>query len=137
VSFQGVLAAVLLQVQALQQAEAANWIQSDLENLRWQTTDLQLPWQPDRCQNNADRDFADALRDRIAQTDVAGTHPYKVPAQIKVSATGQKFDLSRTLYLADANILGIHYQVHTHGTNRSPILNFYAEVLPDAALQCP
>jgi prepilin-type N-terminal cleavage/methylation domain-containing protein len=142
VAFQGIMAATLLNAKALQQTEAANWILSDLETLRWQTTDPHLPFQPNRCQTSlADQSFADALRDRIAQTDVVGMAPYQVPAQIKQSVTGQKFDLARTLYLMGSGgahqILGIQYQVQPHDSPSQPILSFYAEVLPDAAFQCP
>jgi prepilin-type N-terminal cleavage/methylation domain-containing protein len=138
VSLQGVMAAMLLQSKSFHQAEANNWIQSDLAELRWQASISQLAFDRTRCQANAaDRGFADALRDRIAQTDVTGTAPADVPALVRRSSTGQEFVLSRTLFIADSpySILGIQYQVQPQ-TGGAAVASFYSEVMADAVFQC-
>ncbi len=138
-SLQGILTATLLQAKALRQTEALNWIQGDLAELRWQASISQLAFDRTRCQaSTADRGFADALRDRLAQTDVTGTAPYQVPIQIKRNARGQEFELLRTLSIASSpyHILGIQYQVRPHTSGALPVASFYSEVLADAVFQC-
>jgi Tfp pilus assembly protein PilV len=138
ISLQGVLAAMLLQAKTLQQSEATNWMQSDLAELRWQASISQLAFDRTRCQAvTADQGFADAVRDRIAQTNVTGTNPYDVSVVIKRSSSGQEFELRRTLSIANHpfNILGIQYQVQSR-TGGAPIASFYSEVMADAVFQC-
>jgi prepilin-type N-terminal cleavage/methylation domain-containing protein len=139
VSLQGVLAAILLQSKAARQAEANNWIQSDLAEVRWQASRAQLAFDKNRCQvTNADQGFADALRDRLAQTDVTGTTSYTAPVQLKRSTTGQEFELARTFSITDSpyQILGIQYQVRPHTSEAAAVANFYSEVIADATFQC-
>jgi Tfp pilus assembly protein PilV len=139
VSLQGVLAAILLQTTAARQAEAHNWIQSDLAQVRWQASIAQLAFEPNRCQaSTADQGFAAALRDRLAQTNVTGSDPYSAPVQIKRSTTGQEFELSRTLSISDRphHILGIQYQVRPTVSGAVPIASFDSEVIADAVFQC-
>ncbi len=138
ISLQGVLAAILLQSQTLQQAEATNWIQNDLAELRWQASISQLAFDRTRCQaTTADQGFADAVRDRIAQTNITSSHPYDAPVPIKRSSNGQEFELRRTLSIAGHpfNILGIKYQVQPR-TGGAPLASLYSEVMADAVFQC-
>ncbi len=138
-SLQGLLTATLIQSQVLRQSEAVNWMQSDLAQSRWQASLNQLPFDKNRCQaSTADRGFADALRDQLAQTDVTGIAPYNVPVQIKRNANGQEFELSRTLSIASRpfHILGIQYQVRPRGVKTLPVGNLYGEVIADAVFQC-
>jgi prepilin-type N-terminal cleavage/methylation domain-containing protein len=138
-SLQGLLTATLIQSQALRQSEAFNWIQSDLAQSRWQASRGQLAFDKNRCQaSTADQGFADAVRDRLAQTDVTGTDPYQVPIQIKRNVNGQEFELSRTLSIANRpfHILGIQYQVRPHAAGALPVVSFYSEVMADAVFQC-
>jgi Tfp pilus assembly protein PilV len=138
-SLQGILTATLLQAKALRRTEALNWIQGDLAELRWQARISQLAFDRARCKApTADRGFADALRDQIAQTDVTGTAPYNVPVQIKRNASGQEFELLRTLSIASSpyHILSIQYQVRPRQSGAVPVASFYSEVMADAAFQC-
>ncbi len=138
-SLQGVLTATLLQAKALRQTEALSWIQSDLAELRWQANISRLAFDRTRCQApTADRGFADALRDRIAQINVTGTDPYNLPVQIKRNASGQEFELLRTLSIANSphHILGIQYQVRPRASGAIPVASFYSEVIADAVFQC-
>jgi Tfp pilus assembly protein PilV len=138
-SLQGILTATLLQAKALRQAEAAGWIQSNLAELRWQAKISQLAFDRTRCQAlTADLGFADALRDRIAQTNVTGIAPYNMPVQIKRNASGQEFELLRTLSMANSphHILGIQYQVRPRQSGAVPLASLYTEVMADAVFQC-
>ncbi len=138
-SLQGVLTATLLQAKAFRQTEALKWIYSDLAELRWQANISQLAFDRTRCQSpTTDRGFADALRDHIAQTNVTGTAPYNLPVQIKRNASGQEFELLRTLSIANSpyHILGIQYQVRPRMSGAIPVASFYSEVMADAVFQC-
>jgi prepilin-type N-terminal cleavage/methylation domain-containing protein len=129
-AMQGMGVASILQARAIQSAEAANWIQADLETLRLQTSTSQLPFNSAFCRAlQADQGFAAALRDRLASNE---------SPPIRQSRTGQKFSLDRTLTIqpiAPFNILGIRYAVTPQNNSRS-ILNVYTEVIPDAAFTC-
>jgi prepilin-type N-terminal cleavage/methylation domain-containing protein len=129
-AMQGMGVAAILQARAIQSAEAANWIQADLETLRLQTAAAQLPFNPALCQaQQTDQGFARVLRDRLVSNE---------SSPLRQSRTGQKFILDRTLSIepsAPFNILGIRYVVKPQNNSRS-ILNFYTEVIPDAAFTC-
>jgi type II secretory pathway pseudopilin PulG len=129
-ALQGMSVAAVLQARAIQSAEAANWIQADLETLRLLKAPHHTAFNPAFCQaTQADRGFAQALHDRIIS---------KASSTLRHSRTGQKFTLDRTFSiepLQPYNILGIRYAVKPEHNSKS-ILNFYTEVIPDAAFTC-
>jgi prepilin-type N-terminal cleavage/methylation domain-containing protein len=129
-ALQGMSVAAVLQARAIQSAEAANWIQADLETLRLLKAPHHTVFDPTLCQaTQADRGFAQALHDRITS---------KTATTLRHSRTGQKFTLDRTFSiepLQPYNILGIRYAVKPESNSKS-ILNFYTEVIPDAAFTC-
>jgi prepilin-type N-terminal cleavage/methylation domain-containing protein len=129
-AMQGMSVATILQSRAIQSAEAANWVQSDLETLRFQTSISQIPFDPQFCHaQQSQQGFAQVLRDQL----ISSASP-----PLRQSRTGQKFTLDRQISvepLAPFNILGVRYTVQPQ--NGSPsILNFYTEVIPDAAFTC-
>jgi prepilin-type N-terminal cleavage/methylation domain-containing protein len=129
-AMQGMSVAAILQSRAIQSAEAANWIQSDLETLHLQTSASQIPFDPLRCHaQQSQQGFAQALLDKLASN---------ASPSLRQSRTGQKFTLDRQLLVEPStpfNILGVRYAVQPQ--NGSPsILNFYTEVIPDAAFTC-
>jgi prepilin-type N-terminal cleavage/methylation domain-containing protein len=129
-AMQGMSVATILQSRAIQSAEAANWIQSDLETLHFQTSASQLPFDRQFCHaQQSHQGFAQVLHDRLVNT---------ASPSLRQSRTGQKFTLDRQLLVepsAPFNILGVSYAVQPQ--NGSPsILNFYTEVIPDAAFTC-
>jgi Tfp pilus assembly protein PilV len=147
VALQGMVVAMLLKSKSFQMAEASRWVEADLEGIRSQLTLTQLPMgsnQP-RCHPaSADKGFADLLRDNLAGVDATGTADYQLAARTEISKMGKTFQIARTLSIPatsenmDAKIIGIQYTVSpTSGTTiEQPILHFYTEVMPDAALQC-
>jgi Prokaryotic N-terminal methylation motif len=147
VALQGMVVAMLLKSKSFQMAEASRWVEADLEGIRSQLTLTQLPMgsNQSRCHPaSADRGFADLLRDNLAGVDATGTADYQLAARTEVSKMGKTFQIARTLSIpstpenTDAKILGIQYIISpTSGTTiEQPILHFYTEVMPDAALQC-
>jgi prepilin-type N-terminal cleavage/methylation domain-containing protein len=147
VAMQGMVVAMLLKSKALQTAEATRWVQTDLESIRSKITLTQIPLAANqlRCHPaSIDRGFADLIRDNLAGGDITGTADYQLPALTETSKMGKTFQVARTLSIpptaenTDAKMLGIQYIVSpTNGTNlEQPILHFYTEVMPDAALQC-
>lgn len=147
VALQGMVVAMLLKSKALQVAEATRWVQTDLESIRSKITLNQLPLGVNqiRCHpSRADGGFADLTRDNLAGGDITGTADYNLSALTETSKTGKTFQIARTLVIpqtaenTDAKMLGLQYVVSPiNGTSlEQPILHFYTEVMPDAALQC-
>ncbi len=147
VALQGMVVAMLLKSKALQVAEATRWVQTDVESIRSKITLSQLPFGANqlRCHpSSADRGFADLIRDNLAGSDIIGTADYQLPVLTETSKMGKTFQVVRILSIPqtteniDAKMLGIEYVVSpSNGTNlEQPILHFYTEVMPDAALQC-
>jgi hypothetical protein len=80
----------------------------------------------------------------LAGSNITGTNDYNLTDLLKTSQTGKTFQIARTLNIpatpenSSAKILGIKYTVTpmNGGNLEQPIFHFYAEVMPDAALQC-
>jgi type II secretory pathway pseudopilin PulG len=147
VAMQGMVVAMLINSKALQAAEANRWVQADLEQMRSQITLNHLPMgtQRARCHPlSADLGFADLVRDNLAGGNVTGVADYSLATLVATSQTGKTFQVARTLSIpatpenTKSKFLGIQYTVTpTNGGNlEQPILHFYTEVMPDAALQC-
>jgi hypothetical protein len=147
VAMQGMVVAMLLKSKALQLAEANRWVQADLESMRSKLTLSQLPLsdRQSRCHPaSAEGGFADLVRDNLAGSNVTGTADYQLPPIAATSQTSKTFQIARTLSIPatpenpEAKILGIQYTVapSNGGNLERPILHFYTEVMPDAALQC-
>jgi hypothetical protein len=147
VALQGMVVAMLLKSKALQISEANRWVQADLEQVRSQITSSQVPINLHqlRCHPvTADAGFADLIRDNLAGGNTTGTADYALETLVETSQTGKTFQITRTVTIplisenTQAKILGIQYTVTpNHGAQLGqPILHFYTEVMPDAALQC-
>ena len=147
VAMQGMVVAMLLKSKALQVAEANRWVQADLERIRSQIALSQLPLSNNRLRchpSSVDVGFADLVRDNLAGSNVTGIANYQLAAVVETSQTGKTFQIARTLSIpatpenTEAKILGIEYTVtpSNGGNLQQPILHFYTEVMPDAALQC-
>ena len=148
VAMQGMVVAMLLKSKSLQISEASQWVQTDVEGIRSNITSRQLALESNhqsRCHPlTADLGFADLIRDNLAGVNVTGTANYDLVPLMTTSTTSKTFQIARTLSIpatpenADSKILGIEYTVTpTNGTSlEQPILHFYTEVMPDAALKC-
>lgn len=147
VAMQGMVVAMLLKSKALQLAEANRWVQADLESIRSKLAIAQLPLSTNRYRchpSSAEAGFADLVRDNVAGSNVTGSTDYQLTPIVVTSQTSKTFQIARTLSIpatpenAEAKILGIQYTVtpSNGGNLERPILHFYTEVMPDAALQC-
>ena len=147
VAMQGLVVAMLLKSKALQIAEANRWVQADLEQIRSQVSlsQLALNSNQSRCHpGTIDDGFADLIRDNLAKGNVTGASDYSLIPLVETSQMGKTFQIARTVSIpatpenAEAKILGIQYTVSpSNGSNlQQPILHFYTEVMPDAALYC-
>lgn len=94
-----------------------------------------------RCTNSLDTGFADGLRDKIIGSNQTGaTKTNDIPKAS--NRTGQTFTLKRTTTVsrfdinAPYNVLQVSYEV-LPTSGGSSVANFYTEVIPNAALQCP
>ena len=147
VAMQGMVVAMLLKSKAFQLAEANRWIQTDLEQIRANISLSQIPLNINRARCHplsADLGFADLVRDNLAGSNITGSTNYNLAALVATSQTGKTFQIARTVIIpatpenTQAKILGIQYTVapSNGGSLEQPILHFYTEVMPDAALQC-
>jgi prepilin-type N-terminal cleavage/methylation domain-containing protein len=147
VAMQGLVVAMLLKSKALQIAEANRWVQADLEQIRSQIALSQLSLNPNqlRCHPaSLDAGFADLIRDNLAKGNVTGADDYSLTPLVETSQMGKTFQIARTVSIpatpenTEAKILGIQYTVtpSNGSTLQQPILHFYTEVMPDAALYC-
>jgi hypothetical protein len=147
VALQGMVVAMLLKSKALQVSEANQWVQADLEQIRSKINLSQIPLNINRVRCHplsADVGFADLVRDNLAGSNITGSANYNLAALVVTSRTGKTFQIARTVIIpatpenTQAKILGIQYTVApSNGASlEQPILHFYTEVMPDAALQC-
>jgi hypothetical protein len=147
VAMQGMVVAMLLKSKALQIAEANRWVQADLEQIRSRITlsQLSLSLNQIRCHPaGSDAGFADLVRDNLAGSNVTGAADYQLATLAETSQTGKTFQIARTVSIpatpenTEAKTIGIQYTVtpSNGSTLEQPILHFYTEVMPDAALQC-
>ena len=147
VALQGMVVAMLLKSKALQIAEANQWVQADLEQIRSKINLSQIPLNINqaRCHPlGSDVGFADLVRDNLAGSNITGSTNYNLTALLETSQTGKTFQIARSVIIpaipenTQAKILGIQYTVapSNGGSLEQPILHFYTEVMPDAALQC-
>ncbi len=147
VALQGMVVAMLLKSKTLQLAEANRWVQKDVESIRSQLTLEKLPFTTNQqlCRPlSADLGFADSIRDNLAGANVTGIAAYNLAPLAATSITSKTFQIARKLSIpatpenAEAKILGIEYTVtpNNGASLEQPILHFYTEVMPDAALQC-
>lgn len=92
-----------------------------------------------RCKPTAPEDgFADGLRDKISGSNLTTT-TNSVSVSKTSNFTNKPYTLTRTTTLsseAPYNLLQVRYDV-SPTSGGSSIANFYTEVIPNAALQCP
>jgi prepilin-type N-terminal cleavage/methylation domain-containing protein len=133
--FQGIALATKIQSLAIQKSEAAAWVRNDLENLRRQAADL--AFNINLCQpTNPEGGWAAALG-QVLEAD----RDLQLPTLNMVSTTGRTFQLARRAEISSLphNILRLSYQVQPTSSigSTGSIYQFYTEVIPDAAFQCP
>jgi hypothetical protein len=131
--FQGIGLASIIQARAIQKAEVAGWVRDDLENLRHQAANL--AFNKNFCApTDAGNGWAAALVGAMG-----GEQNLQLPTLNLVSTTGRNFQVVRQTEIGAApyNLLSLRYQVQPIEGNSTPIYEFYTEVIPDAAFQCP
>lgn len=91
-----------------------------------------------RCNQAQNAGFADGLRDKITGTNQT-TISNSVNIPKTIVSTGEAFIMKRTTTLSSTapyNVLQVTYDVLPTSGGLS-VANFYTEVIPNAALQCP
>ena len=90
---------------------------------------------------SADDGYADSLRDLINDPSNPSLNRTSVPITKQSSLTNKQFTLTRNTTIPSSvsdkpySLLQINYTVTNSGGNS--IANFYTEVIPNAAIQCP
>lgn len=139
-ALQATVLATLLRVQAQDKQDALNWVQQDLELIRYQAFILDnptiatglTPSNTDACTNST---YGTRLRDFIDGT-------YATTANVTINQ--KNYSVART-YTPSGNPLQIAYTVSyasTHprykgSTNDNTLTTLSTEELPNAALKCP
>lgn len=148
VSMQAMVLAAVFKTRAQQYAEATTWIQEDLENVKYQASRYK---DETECAPTIINDgYADGFRDDLVKLgDPTGlkignqTGSYSERFDDEPSRTKKKFRLTRTtnpVNVAPYNRLEVRYDVSpiiSTNTVGKSIANFYTEVIPNAAFQCP
>lgn len=150
VSMQAMVLAAVFKARAQESAEATTWIQEDLENVKYQAS---------RYKDNTEcapaiinNGYADGFRDSLLKLNNPTNDPAnKIGNQTgsypeifeETSRTKKKFRLRRITNPVDVapyNRLEVSYDVSpiiSTNTFGKSIANFYTEVIPNAAFQCP
>jgi prepilin-type N-terminal cleavage/methylation domain-containing protein len=124
IGMQAMVSAVALQVGTDRTTHSDDWIQADLEAVRFLAG--KLPAEPPRCYSQT-RGYAAALQKALGTTTNRQTF----------TADGSNYTLNRaTSTGVDGNILVLQYQV-IPTVGGAPVASKRVEVMPDAALQCP
>lgn len=153
-SLQATVLATFMRVQAQDKQEVTNWVQQDLELIRYQAFTLDNP-------NALPSPFIDPPSP-LAKSEACGRYGNRLRASIigqypvseTVDINGRRYRVTRTYNPGDNttfnNILQINYQVEyaassgaipAHPRYKSGgdniVTTLSTEVLPDAALECP
>jgi prepilin-type N-terminal cleavage/methylation domain-containing protein len=124
IGMQAMVSAVALQVGTDRTTHADDWIQADVESVRFLAS--KLPAEPTHCYSSM-RGYAAALQTALGNTTNRQTF----------TADGGNYALNRTTSTGvDGNVLVLQYQV-TPTAGGAPIASKRVEVMPDVALQCP
>lgn len=132
VTMQAMVVAAVFKARAKQYSEATLLIQQDLEKVK--STAAQLAYSSAKCSAiSADNGYANYLSSNLPTA----------PSSPITSSTGQKYNITRTLILPTIpqyNILTVQYQVSPNSAATGSLgfpITISAEVIPDAAFQCP
>jgi type II secretory pathway pseudopilin PulG len=124
IGMQAMVNAVALQVGTDRTTHSDDWIQADVESVRFLAG--KLPAEPARCYSLT-RGYAAALQTALGNTTNRQTF----------TADGGNYALNRTTSTGvDGNVLVLQYQI-VPTAGGAPIASKRVEVMPDAALQCP
>jgi Tfp pilus assembly protein PilV len=148
-SLQATVLATLLRVQALDKEEASNWVQQDLELIRFEAFELDK----DTSDTDTDGDTEEYITQTATpntsncntygnylQTDISTPHP----STASITIDNKDYAVTRT-YTASANLLQVEYSIEytsTHprykgATADNEVTSLSTEVIPNAALSCP
>lgn len=123
VAMQAMVSAVAMQVGTDQTTQADDWIQADLESVRFLAS--RLPNEPFRCSGTPG--YAKALETALGTTTNQQTF----------TADGVSYSLNRSFSTGvDPHVLVLQYQVRP-ATGGNPVTTKRVEVMPNAAFNCP
>jgi prepilin-type N-terminal cleavage/methylation domain-containing protein len=137
-SMQAFMVAVILKARAEQKDEATNWVQEDLELVKYQAKEYEKNAYPYSAKCNA-TNTTNGLAASFLNDSVAGLGGASQTIGPKTFG-GVPFVMTRTASYADSvdpfKLLQITYQVKSQ-TNGNNILTISTETIIDAALKCP
>jgi type II secretory pathway pseudopilin PulG len=137
---QAVVLATMLRVEAQAKADGINYINQEIDEMRYQAFLLNRsdPYSstdpyPDTNGNCSSNNYGAALQTALTSTYPASGTVVDLPTTIDTN-----YPLTRT-YTANGNTLQISWRIDrdNNATNDNDIVTMTTEVLPDGALYCP
>lgn len=129
-SLQATVLATLLRVEAQEKQEIANWVQQDLELIKYHA--FTLPFNSETC-GTYGQNLNDSITDQFPSSETI-SFPDHNP---------KSYDIARN-YNASGNILQINYIVtygadhpnYTDSSKDNPVTTLLTEIIPNASLSC-
>lgn len=133
ITTQAVFISAVFRVKAQRTSEALNWIQQDLEDIKFRAS---FNIDAETCEATTTTDgYAQAL---ITQITTATTSPYTDTPPTVIQLLNKDYEVTRTFGVYNEepfSIMTIEYSVVNPDNNES-IADYYTEVVPDAAFEC-
>ncbi|MCM1983280.1 hypothetical protein QQ91_0010675 [Lyngbya confervoides BDU141951] len=137
-AMQALISATAIKVRSEEISEASNWIQEDLEEIRYWANELEL--NEDRDGYRTDNCGTDSDGDRAYLAMLVGSLP---EVGDRASMLGQRPYYLRRIATPDGNLLKIEHRVfrNVDGDDAEEdgelVSTRYSEVIPDVAFFCP
>ena len=133
-TMQAMVIAAYSRIRAQETSEATALIQEDLENLKYEASELPYTGNESKCNASSKTEgFADALRDEYYSGDETRDSFTK-----SGSNSGKEYIITRKLIPSkeQPNVLQVIYSVMPSSDDET-VAEMYTEVIPDAAFSCP
>ena len=134
-TMQAMVIAAYSRIRAQETSEATALIQEDLENLKYEASELPYTGNESKCNASSKTEgFADALRDEYYSSDATSGSSIKYG-----SNSGKEYILTRRLKPSNDspyNVLKVSYNIMLSSGDNT-VAKMYTEVIPDAAFSCP
>ena len=132
-TMQAMVIAAYSRIRAQETSEATALIQEDLENLKYEASELPYTGNESKCNASSKTEgFADALRDEYYSSDATSGSSIKYG-----SNSGKEYIITRKLIPSkeQPNVLQVIYSVMPSSDDET-VAEMYTEVIPDAAFEC-
>ena len=127
ITSQAIAISAIYRIRALRETEALNFIQSDLEDVKFSALLNLTANSCDPGLGNTTQGYGNALIQAVGGNTTS-----------TIQLVNKDFSLTRTTFVYDAvpyHMMGVSYSI-VNPDGGEEITNFYTEVIPDAAFDC-